>query len=102
MDQPSPTHHRPQPDLKKEKHAATRVTLIGMFLDAFLGVIKVIGGTLFHSQALVVDGIHSFTEDRKSTRLNSSHVRISYAVYCLKKNTAKLCGRIRLAAIATR
>src|SRR3989442_9494687 len=26
-----------------------------------------------------------FTLDRKSTRLNSSHVRISYAVFCLKK-----------------
>src|SRR5690554_7655582 len=26
-----------------------------------------------------------FKEDRKSTRLNSSHVRISYAVFCLKK-----------------
>src|SRR3989442_4031863 len=25
------------------------------------------------------------TRDRKSTRLNSSHVRISYAVFCLKK-----------------
>src|SRR5690554_7510974 len=25
--------------------------------------------------------------DRKSTRLNSSHVRISYAVFCLKKTT---------------
>src|SRR5436305_7619187 len=25
------------------------------------------------------------TGDRKSTRLNSSHVRISYAVFCLKK-----------------
>src|SRR3989442_4898684 len=24
--------------------------------------------------------------DRKSTRLNSSHVRISYAVFCLKQN----------------
>src|SRR5690606_40573718 len=24
-------------------------------------------------------------EDRKSTRLNSSHVKISYAVFCLKK-----------------
>src|SRR5690606_41871215 len=24
--------------------------------------------------------------DRKSTRLNSSHVKISYAVFCLKKN----------------
>src|SRR6266700_7462414 len=25
------------------------------------------------------------TDDRKSTRLNSSHVKISYAVFCLKK-----------------
>src|SRR5690554_7049446 len=36
------------------------------------------------------DGTHEFTrtydeQDRKSTRLNSSHVRISYAVFCLKK-----------------
>src|SRR3712207_8056016 len=27
------------------------------------------------------------TVDRKSTRLNSSHANISYAVFCLKKNT---------------
>src|SRR3712207_9178396 len=27
------------------------------------------------------------TSDRKSTRLNSSHVNISYAVFCLKKKT---------------
>src|SRR5699024_12707719 len=27
-------------------------------------------------------------EDRKSTRLNSSHVSISYAVFCLKKKTS--------------
>src|SRR5436305_11040681 len=27
--------------------------------------------------------------DRKSTRLNSSHVRISYAVFCLKKKKEK-------------
>src|SRR5438874_1624902 len=27
----------------------------------------------------------SFFQDRKSTRLNSSHVEISYAVFCLKK-----------------
>src|SRR5436305_8046040 len=26
-------------------------------------------------------------QDRKSTRLNSSHVRISYAVFCLKKKS---------------
>src|SRR5690554_1161056 len=29
--------------------------------------------------------IQSYSQDRKSTRLNSSHVRISYAVFCLKK-----------------
>src|SRR3712207_8515817 len=27
----------------------------------------------------------AFSEDRKSTRLNSSHANISYAVFCLKK-----------------
>src|SRR5690554_7201744 len=30
-------------------------------------------------------GAGKSTIDRKSTRLNSSHVRISYAVFCLKK-----------------
>src|SRR3712207_7376708 len=28
---------------------------------------------------------HAGVEDRKSTRLNSSHANISYAVFCLKK-----------------
>src|SRR5690554_7374715 len=30
-----------------------------------------------------------YDQDRKSTRLNSSHVRISYAVFCLKKKKKK-------------
>src|SRR3712207_7872662 len=30
---------------------------------------------------------HAEPEDRKSTRLNSSHANISYAVFCLKKQT---------------
>src|SRR5689334_24843506 len=30
---------------------------------------------------------HDFLGDRKSTRLNSSHSSISYAVFCLKKKT---------------
>src|SRR3712207_8250196 len=29
--------------------------------------------------------IYDATQDRKSTRLNSSHANISYAVFCLKK-----------------
>src|SRR5439155_27051826 len=31
-------------------------------------------------------------EDRKSTRLNSSHVAISYAVFCLKKKKTRRSG----------
>src|SRR5215813_5309044 len=34
-------------------------------------------------------GLHGCPSDRKSTRLNSSHVRISYAVFCLKKKKKK-------------
>src|SRR5438067_9896073 len=34
-------------------------------------------------------------KDRKSTRLNSSHVSISYAVFCLKKKKKKLTQRER-------
>src|SRR3712207_7473374 len=32
------------------------------------------------------DGSQTRSLDRKSTRLNSSHANISYAVFCLKKN----------------
>src|SRR5688572_31885197 len=39
-------------------------------------------GTLLHFAVL--------NEDRKSTRLNSSHSQISYAVFCLKKKTDSL------------
>src|SRR5690606_40873696 len=31
----------------------------------------------------------AYNQDRKSTRLNSSHVKISYAVFCLKKKKKK-------------
>src|SRR5690349_23785971 len=34
-------------------------------------------------------GTRGSSEDRKSTRLNSSHVEISYAVFCLKKKKKK-------------
>src|SRR5690625_6136943 len=52
------------------------VTGVGMpQLSAILEVATVLAGT----------GIRIIAEDRKSTRLNSSHVAISYAVFCLKK-----------------
>src|SRR3712207_2973203 len=39
---------------------------------------------------------HLAWQDRQSTRLNSSHANISYAVFCLKeKNLPELCRRAR-------
>src|SRR5690606_31084371 len=43
-------------------------------LDRFIGAPQIIGEIQFHHKI-----------DRKSTRLNSSHVKSSYAVFCLKK-----------------
>src|SRR3989442_6071218 len=40
--------------------------------------------------------------DRKSTRLNSSHVRISYAVFCLKKEKTPQRGSTDTALIGSR
>src|SRR5690606_41887464 len=36
---------------------------------------------------VIYNRLAKLTLDRKSTRLNSSHVKISYAVFCLKKKT---------------
>src|SRR5699024_12730575 len=52
---------------------ATMVTIMHAF-----GLVGNLGGGLIKIAA---------TKDRKSTRLNSSHVSISYAVFCLKKKT---------------
>src|SRR5690554_7364487 len=38
-----------------------------------------------HNSLLIQFSFFCSTPDRKSTRLNSSHVRTSYAVFCLKK-----------------
>ncbi|NKB31623.1 MAG: cation diffusion facilitator family transporter [Pseudomonadales bacterium] len=44
------------------KQEATRVTLVGMWLDLFLGIGKIVGGVLTQSFALITDGIHSITD----------------------------------------
>lgn len=62
MQEPISPAQKHRENLATEMKAASRVTIIGMILDAILGIIKVIGGALFHSQALLVDGIHSFTD----------------------------------------
>src|SRR5688572_32674578 len=42
-------------------------------------------GVITNAQWYNVGGGDGFGTDRKSTRLNSSHSQISYAVFCLKK-----------------
>src|SRR5205807_9696726 len=51
---------------------------------------KVIVGTVMQSFWGQYPGLHNRLEDRKSTRLNSSHLVISYAVFCLKKKKMNL------------
>src|SRR5437867_7248372 len=49
------------------------------------------GRTLWEITARDAQNVRPFsTLDRKSTRLNSSHRTISYAVFCLKKKTFRL------------
>src|SRR3712207_8002169 len=40
-----------------------------------------------HARVVELRGLADHDRDRKSTRLNSSHANISYAVFCLKKKT---------------
>src|SRR3712207_6929053 len=40
--------------------------------------------------------------DRKSTRLNSSHANISYAVFCLKKKNGTPCSPLRTCCSSVR
>src|SRR2546430_5491506 len=53
-----------------------------------LRVFKVTSPMSVGSWILFVSG--SATSDRKSTRLNSSHSQISYAVFCLKKKIVQI------------
>src|SRR5690349_23508238 len=47
------------------------------------------GGPALRRQRRVAFEVPRPRRDRKSTRLNSSHVEISYAVFCLKKKKKK-------------
>src|SRR5690606_41742848 len=58
-------------------------TIAGTVLVLYASIIaSVVPGSLGQ---IVTASLISVPADRKSTRLNSSHVKISYAVFCLKK-----------------
>src|SRR5690606_40820235 len=46
-----------------------------------------------HYSIILDDSVSMQARDRKSTRLNSSHVKSSYAVFCLKRTTEARPGR---------
>src|SRR5688572_31040597 len=56
-------------------------------------------GALGYERALIRRNVHQCANlgywwtDRKSTRLNSSHSQISYAVFCLKKKKKKITNK---------
>src|SRR5690606_41597390 len=65
-------------------HRVLEAILYGLFHERMVGNIAVAGAQVFRTGELVREHHRQqILGDRKSTRLNSSHVKISYAVYCL-------------------
>src|SRR2546427_6706245 len=63
-----------------------------LFIENLLGDLRNAGRTIRRMPGLAAVIIVSLAigiGDRKSTRLNSSHSQISYAVFCLKKKNKK-------------
>src|SRR2546430_10962482 len=86
VDAASRTHHQDGP-LRRAIHDDADVTLAGDLYGRS-------DQHLMDGEALdrhAEDGFRAgFGLDRKSTRLNSSHSQISYAVFCLKKKKYKI------------
>src|SRR5260221_1315897 len=55
------------------------------YTTLFRSVVKLQGSVPLPSSTVRLQSVDDHTRDRKSTRLNSSHTVISYAVFCLKK-----------------
>src|SRR5256885_4448531 len=82
--------------------------LLSVWSKGVAGLIETIGGLLF--LLIPQTGLNAFVialtapelaEDRKSTRLNSSHLVISYAVFCLKKKKYIISAAVRTILLAT-
>src|SRR5262245_34657037 len=67
------------------KHMNPRAVIIDVAIDQGGCVETSRPTTHSHPIYIVDDVVHYCVSDRKSTRLNSSHLGISYAVFCLKK-----------------
>src|SRR3712207_7082007 len=80
-------------ELRMTRHRSKIVARLAGVAFLGLGLSACMIGEEFHRGYLVderaVASVQAgwSAEDRKSTRLNSSHANISYAVFCLKKKT---------------
>src|SRR5438132_8511051 len=72
--------------------AGLSVQASGSTAAALIGL-GIAGAVIYRSEAS--SGALPLASDRKSTRLNSSHTVISYAVFCLKKKKKKNTQRTR-------
>src|SRR5438874_3917160 len=85
----APVHEPYIPASQAPAELTPRAITLGVLLGLIFGASNVylalkIGLTVSASIPIAED-----QPDRKSTRLNSSHVEISYAVFCLKKKKKK-------------
>src|SRR2546430_1563986 len=69
-----------------------RLDLAWLGITAFLILAYIVTRTMAVWPIGVVEEVEPLGVDRKSTRLNSSHSQISYAVFCLKKKTHRRSG----------
>src|SRR2546427_6813760 len=75
-------------------HDALPISILNRDLKRQIGIEVMTFGEVEHAfEEITIDGTldpgEATTTDRKSTRLNSSHSQISYAVFCLKKKKKK-------------
>src|SRR2546430_5741690 len=68
----------------RDAHKKARPRELFLLVVLAQNVANVLAEKTFDALAELLDAVHV---DRKSTRLNSSHSQISYAVFCLKKKT---------------
>src|SRR5256885_11571363 len=99
----SPAHRHPSP-VRRERKPMNRIALplglAALLISSSASAMKVPTGSddlnlnvnvLLQAryEGTFEGSVERSFEDRKSTRLNSSHLVISYAVFCLKKKKSK-------------
>src|SRR3712207_7629160 len=79
----------PYTTLFRSRRWARPRVVVGTRMRTAVGVVEVTSVERVDVAAITDDDVRrsGAATDRKSTRLNSSHANISYAVFCLKKKT---------------